>query len=530
MKYSLPWRSPLFKGRNSSGIVWDKLADDELAVAAKARDRAGKEAFIEIVRRHQSTVCAVIFGVAGRVSLVDDAAQDTFLAAWKQLPNLRQPERLKPWLAKIAHGCAVDALKRELRQSRLCEEDACSTIVNPVEPPDDIASRAEDEALLWECLAQLPESLRTPLALFYRQGCSIAEIGATLEITNDAAKQRLHRGREALREALAMKFAVRAESTLSDIFGRIAPSSLLVVGVAASIGLLSAPTTIAAAATSTSGSLFGEVCFSLQNAILMTTKTKLTLAATVALVACFGAGYYTGHSVYPPRQELLATVASPSQSASLLTESPRRASVNSDNVTATHSNPTGSVPESSDRAQVPIPREMADQLAMGRVFGGPRGRPSKLSEEGIALLGIEPRDAEILNAKLATLEQQSLALQRQHTRLVKDSPEEQIFAIDSFAEEGQALEAGVRAAFVEAIGQERADALLERFPRPTSQEGAFLGWGERTLTFQPTDEGFHVRDEHLWKGPGGGTSNDTNVWDTETFPEEFQGLLSVEEP
>ena len=262
----------------------------------------------------------------------------------------------------------------------------------------------------------------------------------------------------------------------------------------------------------------------------MTTKTKLTLAATVALFACFGAGYYTGHSVYPPRQELLATVASPSQSSSLLTDSPRRASVHSDQVMGTHSNTTGSVPELSDRAQVPIPREMADQLAMGRVFGGPRGRPSKLSEEGIALLGIEPRDAEILNAKLATLEQQSLTLQRQHTRLVKDSPEEQIFAIDSFAEEGQALEAGVRAAFVEAIGQERADALLERFPRPTSQEGAFLGWGERTLTFQPTDEGFHVRDEHLWKGPGGGTSNDTNVWDTETFPEEFQGLLSVEEP
>ena len=51
-----------------------------------------------------------------------------------------------------------------------------------------------------------------------------------------------------------------------------------------------------------------------------------------------------------------------------------------------------------------------------------------------------------------------------------------------------------------------------------------------SATFQPTDEGFHVRDEHAWKVLGGGTSNDTNVWDTETFPEEFQGLLSVEAP
>ncbi len=61
----------------------------------------------------------------------------------------------------------------------------------------------EEETLVWQALERIPESYREPLILFYREDRSVAEVAGALELSEDAVKQRLSRGRGMLREQVA---------------------------------------------------------------------------------------------------------------------------------------------------------------------------------------------------------------------------------------------------------------------------------------------------------------------------------------
>lgn len=265
---------------------WEAATDAELAVAARIQDRAGKEAFVEIVRRHQTTVAAVAYGVTGRIGLTDDIAQETFLRAWKRLGTLREPGKLKAWLAKIAHDCAVDALRREKPALPLDEETL--RLTESTEPsPDAAVAAAEDEALVWSALAELPETLRLPLVLFYREGKSVAAVAVALDLSEDAVKQRLSRGREALREQVT--------SRIEGVLGRVRPNPLLVVTIAAAIGLLAGPSALAAGAFSGAATTATATGGGSSAATASTFSTAMTassyLVATITAVAFIPLGW-----------------------------------------------------------------------------------------------------------------------------------------------------------------------------------------------------------------------------------------------
>ncbi len=260
-------------------VPWEKMSVAELALAARGRDEEGKEAFVEIVRRHQNAVCAVACGITGQISLTDDIAQDTFLYAWKQMTALREPARLKAWLSKIARSTAMEAVRRGQRTDPL--GDDVIEIPAPDSAPDAAAADAEDEKLVWDALGELPEKFRLPLVLFYREGQSIADVAATLTLSEDAVKQRLSRGRHELREQVAAK--------IEGVLSRVRPNPLLVVTVAAAIGVAAAPEAVAAGAVSQSSTTW--------------------IAAAAALAICVPLGW----SLRPPASSARAvsTAATP---------------------------------------------------------------------------------------------------------------------------------------------------------------------------------------------------------------------------
>ncbi|MES2707660.1 MAG: sigma-70 family RNA polymerase sigma factor [Verrucomicrobiota bacterium] len=226
---------------------WKLAADADLARMAAMPDRAGREAFVEIVRRHQTAVCAVAWSVTGRVGLTDDIAQEAFFKAWRQIASLRDPAKLKAWLTRIAHGCAVDALRREKSHVPLDDPasgpglEAAASCCSAASPDKAVAD-AEEEALVWSALARLPENLRTPLVLFYREDQSMPAVAAALDLSEEAVRQRLSRGRQALKSAV--------ETRIETVLGRVQPSALLVVTIAAGIGLLPGPAAVAAGVSS----------------------------------------------------------------------------------------------------------------------------------------------------------------------------------------------------------------------------------------------------------------------------------------
>lgn len=152
--------------------------------------------FEALVRRHQGAVCAVAFSVLRDRARSEEVAQEAFLIAWQKLPGLAAPPTLPAWICGIARNLARNAARRPKETAMESEPIAAET------PLDAVLDR-ETEDLAARALATLPEADRELVVLYYRGDGSIAEVAATLGITEPAARQRLHRGRERLKSAAA---------------------------------------------------------------------------------------------------------------------------------------------------------------------------------------------------------------------------------------------------------------------------------------------------------------------------------------
>ena len=221
------------------------LVDENTLIEASIR--GDRKAFREIVAKYQSLVCSVAYSATGDLSESEDLAQETFIVAWQKLESLQDRDKLSSWLCGIVKNIARDThrkSKRDLSYDATPLDEAVAA-VNAVQ----IAERVtvtEREAVMWAALEEIPETYREPLILFYRRGESVREVAQALDISEDAAKQRLSRGRKMLKEQVAAFI----EKSLSDTN----PGKAFTIAVIATLPVLA--TTTAAAAV-TSGSIAG---------------------------------------------------------------------------------------------------------------------------------------------------------------------------------------------------------------------------------------------------------------------------------
>jgi RNA polymerase sigma factor (sigma-70 family) len=202
-----------------------------------ARSVAGqREAFGQIVQRYQSLVCSMAYSSTGSIAQSEDVGQDVFLSAWKQLRQLREPASLKSWLCGITRHALHNDFRRSNREpihGAASLEGLLETAAHEPLPSERAISR-EEEGILWRSLAGLPATYRVPLILFYREHQSVARVAAALDLSEEAVKQRLSRGRKLLQEQV-----------LAFVQGALAQTS---PGHAFTFGVLSAlpPLSIAA--------------------------------------------------------------------------------------------------------------------------------------------------------------------------------------------------------------------------------------------------------------------------------------------
>ncbi len=175
--------------RNDAELVSESLAGD-------------RDAFGQIVARYQSLVCSLAYSATGSLSQSEDLAQETFVAAWQQLRDLREPEKLRSWLCRIARNLTYDSLRKQGREPSHHGEalNEISETHSPEPLPHDHTISNEEQAILWRSLEKIPEIYREPLVLFYREHQTIASVAEKLELTEDNVKQRLSRGRKLLHE------------------------------------------------------------------------------------------------------------------------------------------------------------------------------------------------------------------------------------------------------------------------------------------------------------------------------------------
>src|SRR5205814_8839954 len=74
--------------------------------------KGDRDAFAAIVQRYQSTICALTYAGCGDLHQSEDLAQETFLAAWKNLRDLKDPALLRAWLRGIARNILHSAQRK----------------------------------------------------------------------------------------------------------------------------------------------------------------------------------------------------------------------------------------------------------------------------------------------------------------------------------------------------------------------------------------------------------------------------------
>ena len=166
----------------------------DLVVRAQQGDR---EAFAGLVNLTSDRMYAIAVRVLRDSDLAEDALQSALLTAWRQLPNLRDPDRYEAWVRKVlVHACYAEARCRRAWSANV----RVLPVDGPV-GPDEIVS-VDDRDTLDRAFRRLSVEQRAVFVLHHHQGLPLVEIAETLGIPAGTARSRLHHATRVLRGAI----------------------------------------------------------------------------------------------------------------------------------------------------------------------------------------------------------------------------------------------------------------------------------------------------------------------------------------
>ena len=183
----------------------DGQRQDDRQWLKRLREGEG-EAFAEFVRRYQGSVFLCCRSLGLNDTEAEDAASETFLAAYRGLRRYDGRAKLSTWLWRIAYRQAVNYLRRKGRTNELTGGFEGSIADEKERGPLEMIGEQEKTEIVWEAVGRLPKLWSIALVLFYREGKSIAEIGKIMRARKNTVKTYLHRGREKLRDKLSRIF------------------------------------------------------------------------------------------------------------------------------------------------------------------------------------------------------------------------------------------------------------------------------------------------------------------------------------
>jgi len=240
-----------------------KMQTDDMALVREYAASQSEQAFSELVRRHLNLVYSAALRRAGDAQLAEDVAQTVFTILARKAKTLKAGTIVSGWLYQTTRFAAADALKSQRRRQRREQEAYMQSIQN-----DPAASPWEQIAPLLEpAVDALNEPDRSAVVLRFFENKTLAEVGAVIGVTEDAARMRVNRALEKLRSIF-----VKRGVPLTTIV--IAGALSAKVTRAAPAGLAGKITATAMLGGSTSGT----------SAALLTTTTQKAFIIAAALI------------------------------------------------------------------------------------------------------------------------------------------------------------------------------------------------------------------------------------------------------
>lgn len=183
-----------------------------------------EQRFESLARPHLSAAYNLSCWLLNNRGDAEDCVQDACVRAWRAFNSWRG-EDFKPWFLAIVRNVAYRRLRERSRQGKVISIDsffsgneffadpsAGAALTEPSPPPDDCLISAQDNALLLQAIAGLPEPLREVIVLREMEEMSYAEIAAATGSPAGTVMSRLSRAREALKRILHDDFKRKAKS------------------------------------------------------------------------------------------------------------------------------------------------------------------------------------------------------------------------------------------------------------------------------------------------------------------------------
>jgi RNA polymerase sigma-70 factor (ECF subfamily) len=143
----------------------------------------------------------VAFAVLRQREDAEDVAQEAAVRAYRSFTSLRNRERFRSWLVRIAWRLALDRRKSERRRG--VRELEASTAPPPApRNAEETAAGRQTEQRVWEAVGDLPDKLRIVVVLSAIEGHGMREVAALLGLAEGTVKSRLHEARRRLLERL----------------------------------------------------------------------------------------------------------------------------------------------------------------------------------------------------------------------------------------------------------------------------------------------------------------------------------------
>lgn len=168
------------------------------------------DAFGELVERYRGTIQRQCYSSVRDRDHAEDLAQETFIRAYLNLDQLKDPSRFPNWLRKIASNACREFARSSARHE--LPSDTLLELVASSDAPSDTSTPGLDA---------LPPETRACVDLFYTGGLSYAEIARALEITVASVKARLHRAKAVLREEMSDMAPRETSAFTESVIGKL---------------------------------------------------------------------------------------------------------------------------------------------------------------------------------------------------------------------------------------------------------------------------------------------------------------------
>ena len=212
---------------DGGATIPDGSSDSALVARVLDGDR---EAFAEVYDRYADRLYDFARSMLRNPEDASDAVADAFVAFAEKLPQLREPDRLRPWLYAIVR---TECLRRIKARGRIAfgGDEQLVDMADTAAASDELVARSELQQLVWDAAGGLAERDRAILDLHLRQGLDGAELGEAMGVSASNAYVMMNRLRGQLERSLGALLVAKTgrsdcadlDSTLSNWDGEFSP-------------------------------------------------------------------------------------------------------------------------------------------------------------------------------------------------------------------------------------------------------------------------------------------------------------------